>query len=189
MAISYFRGLATFELKKKFPNLKGSMMAVGGTKEDITPYIAQLTAKEARIACFNSPTSLTISGDEPAIDELQTILEQKQVFNRKLVVEMAYHSHHMQLVADYYRDLMDSLEDPKQTNVKFHSSLFGHLIKGSRLDPSYWVDNLTQPVRFSEALTSMCAPVDGQKTGVNMLIELGPHSGKEKNPIGTHVLI
>jgi acyl transferase domain-containing protein len=88
MAISYHRGMATLELRKKFPNLKGSMMAVGGSKEDIQPIIAQLTAKEARIACFNSPTSLTISGDEPAIDELQIILEQKQIFNRKLQVDV-----------------------------------------------------------------------------------------------------
>jgi NADPH:quinone reductase-like Zn-dependent oxidoreductase len=88
----------------------------------------------------------------------------------------AYHSHHMQLVAEYYRGLMDSLADPVSTDIKFYSSLFGHLVKGSRLEPTYWVDNLTQAVRFSEAVTSMCAPVDGNKTGVNMLIEIGPHS-------------
>jgi hypothetical protein len=60
MAISYYRGLATKMLKKKFPDLKGSMMAVGGSKEEIEPLLAQLKMK-ARIACFNSPTSLTVS--------------------------------------------------------------------------------------------------------------------------------
>ncbi|KAH8647456.1 BcPKS8, polyketide synthase [Tricladium varicosporioides] len=176
MAISYYRGLATVALRKKFPDLKGSMMAVGCTKEEAEPLIAELTAKEARIACFNSPTSLTISGDEPAIDELQKLMEAKKLFNRKLQVDVAYHSHHMSLVAKDYRAFLQNLDKPRPTKVKFHSSLVGHLVEGELLQPSYWVDNLTKAVRFSEALTTMCAPADGYKTGVNMLIEIGPHS-------------
>jgi acyl transferase domain-containing protein len=60
MEISFYRGMATKGLKKKHPHLKGSMMAVGATKEEIEPILAQLESK-ARIACFNSPTSLTVS--------------------------------------------------------------------------------------------------------------------------------
>ncbi|RDW89221.1 polyketide synthase BcPKS8 [Coleophoma cylindrospora] len=176
MAASYYRGIATQRLKKLYPDLKGAMMAVGCTKEEIEPLIAQLTTKEVRVACYNSPSSLTISGDECAIDELQVLMEEKQMFARKLQVDMAYHSHHMGLVAKDYRNSLHSLEAPKSTQVKFHSSLVGHLIDGSKLEASYWVDNLAQSVRFSEALTTMCEPVDGYKTGVNMLIEIGPHS-------------
>ena len=176
MAVSYHRGMATIGLKKKFPGLKGAMMAVGSSKEEIAPLIAQLSAKDVRIACFNSPTSLTISGDEPAIDELQTMMDQRQIFNRKLQVDVAYHSHHMKLVAKDYRESLKWLDPPKLTQVKFHSSLLGRIVDGSKLEPSYWVDNLTQSVRFSEALMSMCAPADGHKTGVNMIVEIGPHS-------------
>ncbi|CAG8983017.1 hypothetical protein HYALB_00010143 [Hymenoscyphus albidus] len=176
MAISYYRGLATISLKKNFPELKGSMMAVGGSKEDIEPLMSGLKSQGARIACFNSPSSLTISGDQAAVDEFQTLLEQKEIFNRKLVVDVAYHSHHMMNVAKEYRASLELLDDPEPTDVRFHSSLHGELIDSTTLLPSYWVDNLTQPVRFSEALTSMCEPIDGHKTGVNMLIEIGPHS-------------
>ncbi|RAL66180.1 hypothetical protein DID88_005852 [Monilinia fructigena] len=176
MAIAYYRGLATVGLREKFPNLRGSMMAVGCSKEEIEPLIDQLSAKTVRIACFNSPSSLTISGDEQIIDELQALMEQKQMFNRKLQVDVAYHSHHMSLVAEDYRSCLQSLAPPKTTGVKFHSSLLGALVEGSRLEAQYWVDNLTQAVRFSEAVTDMCASADGYKTGVNMLIELGPHS-------------
>lgn len=186
MAISYYRGMATKGLKKKSPLLRGSMLAVGGTKEDIEPLLAQLKAKEARIACFNSPSSLTISGDEAAIDELQGILEQSQVFNRKLQVDMAYHSHHMNLVAEEYRQslqFLQLLDPPKSTPVTFHSSLFGTLVNPTVLEPSYWVDNLTQPVRFSEAIVSMCKPVvESHKTGISMIVEIGP-SGALSGPI------
>ncbi|CZR50438.1 related to polyketide synthase [Phialocephala subalpina] len=175
MAISYHRGMATRMLKKKFPDLRGSMIAVGGTKEEIEPILSQLEAK-ARIACFNSPTSLTISGDEPAIDELHKIMDQKQIFNRKLQVDMAYHSHHMDLVAQDYQRSLEALDPPQPTNVTFYSSLYGKIVDASILKSSYWVENLTQPVRFSEAVTKLCQSVDGFKTGVGMLVEIGPHS-------------
>ena len=176
MAIAYYRGLVTTLLKKKFPSLQGSMMAVGCTKDEIGPLIARLKAKEVRIACYNSPSSLTISGDEPAIDELHHVMDKLQMFNRKLQVEMAYHSHHMELVARDYKGCLEGLEAPKATEVKFYSSLYGRLANGTELIAQYWVDNLTQSVRFSEALTNMCQPTDEHKTGINLLIEIGPHS-------------
>ncbi|KAH8902159.1 polyketide synthase [Coniochaeta sp. PMI_546] len=176
MAIAYHRGRLIPILKERFPDLRGRMMAVGGSKEDITPLIDALDEKEVRIACFNSPSSLTISGDEPALAELERVVEGKQVFNRRLLVDVAYHSHHMNLVAKEYRASIAKLAAPTPTSVRFHSSLYGHLIDGAELQPNYWVDNLTCPVRFSDALQSMLEPVGDHKTGVNMLIELGPHS-------------
>ncbi|KUJ09043.1 BcPKS8, polyketide synthase [Mollisia scopiformis] len=174
LAISYHRGMATKGLKKKHPHLKGSMMAVGATKEEIEPLLAQLKTK-ARIACFNSPTSLTISGEESAIDDLQKILEEKQVFNRKLQVDMAYHSHHMDLIAQDYQRNLQALDAPKLTQINFYSSLHGKLVDATMLEPSYWVENLTQSVRFSEAVTKMCKPDNGE-AGVGIVIEIGPHS-------------
>ncbi|KAB5542843.1 polyketide synthase [Coniochaeta sp. 2T2.1] len=176
MAVAYHRGRLIPILKQKFPDLKGRMMAVGGCKEDVAPLIEALQEKEVRIACFNSPSSLTISGDEPALAELEKVVEEKQMFNRRLVVDVAYHSHHMNLVAKEYRGSIAKLSAPTPTSVRFHSSLYGHLVDGTELQPNYWVDNLTCPVRFSEALQSMLEPFGEHKTGVNMLIELGPHS-------------
>ena len=177
MAIAYHRGRLIPILKEKFPDLRGRMMAVGGSKEDFLPLLEGLQEKEARIACYNSPSSLTISGDEPALAELEKICEEKQLFNRRLVVDVAYHSHHMNLVAKEYRASIAHLPPPVPTNVRFHSSLHGQLIDGTELQSNYWVDNLTCPVRFSEALQSMLEPVGEHKHGVNMLVELGPHSG------------
>lgn len=177
MALSYHRGMATIELVKKFPKLKGSMMAVGCSEEEIKPLFAQLTTPgKVNVACFNSLSSLTISGDEPTIDELQALLQEKEIFNRKLVVNMAYHSHHMDLVAETYLEAIQSIEPPKPTDVKFSSSLLGHVVDSSEIKPSYWVENLTKPVRFTEALTTMAEPANGQKVGVNIIIEIGPHS-------------
>ncbi|KAK5651402.1 hypothetical protein OQA88_12490 [Cercophora sp. LCS_1] len=177
MAVAYHRGRVIPILKQTHPELRGRMMAVGGSKEEFLPIIEDLKEKEVRIACYNSPSSLTISGDEPALAELEKICEEKQAFNRRLVVDVAYHSHHMNLVAKEYRASIAKLQPPVPTDVRFHSSLYGHLIDGTELQSNYWVDNLTCPVRFSEALQSMLEPVGEHKYGVNMLVELGPHSG------------
>lgn len=138
--------------------------------------IEGLEEKEVRIACYNSPSSLTISGDNLALTELERLCTEKQMFNRRLLVETAYHSHHMNLIAKNYRASILKLDKPINTNVKFHSSLLGRLVDGVELEPQYWVDNLTNPVRFSEALQSMMEPERDGQPGVNMLVELGPHS-------------
>jgi NADPH:quinone reductase-like Zn-dependent oxidoreductase len=177
MSIAYHRGRLIPILKLRHPELRGRMMAVGGSKEEFLPILDNLKAKEARIACYNSPSSLTISGDEPAITELETICEEKKLFNRRLVVDVAYHSHHMNLVAKEYRASLAHVRPPVPTDIRFHSSLYGHLVDGTELQSNYWVDNLTCAVRFSEALQSMLEPTGEHKHGVNMLVELGPHSG------------
>ncbi|CAK7224927.1 Type I Iterative PKS [Sporothrix bragantina] len=179
MSVAYHRGRLIPILKEQHPTLQGRMMAVGGSKEEFQPLIDNLKEKEVRIACYNSPSSLTISGDEPALAELEKICEDKGMFNRRLVIDTAYHSHHMNLVAKEYRTSLLKLKAPAETSVRFHSSLQGKLIDASELQASYWVDNLTCAVRFDEALQSMLEPVGEHRTGVNMLIELGPHSGMQ----------
>ncbi|KAI0443526.1 ketoacyl-synt-domain-containing protein [Xylaria telfairii] len=176
IAVAYHRGRLVPVLKERYPTLRGAMMAIGGSKEEFEPIISEIKAGEIRIACYNSPTSLTISGDEPGIDELKNIAEDKQLFNRKLFVDTAYHSHHMNLLAKDYQEAIADLQPPISTEVRFHSSLLGRRIDGKELEPSYWVQNLTCPVRFNEAVQSMLQPIGEHRTGVNMLLELGPHS-------------
>jgi acyl transferase domain-containing protein/NADPH:quinone reductase-like Zn-dependent oxidoreductase len=182
MTIAYHRGRLIPILKEKYPNLEGAMMAVGAGKEEIVPLLDRIPTSlgEARIACINSPSSVTISGDAEAVTELQNLIEDAHpgMFVRKLQVDTAYHSHHMSLVAkDYTKSLLD-LEPPKASGeVRFHSSLLGRLIAGNELDITYWVQNLVCAVRFDEAVQSMCQlPFENSKTGVNFLVELGPHA-------------
>ncbi|KAK6068248.1 polyketide synthase [Seiridium cupressi] len=176
MTIAYHRGRLIPVLKERHVDLRGSMMAVGGSKEEFEPLLAELKDGEVKIACYNSPTSLTISGDEAGIDELKKLVDEKQMFNRKLFVDTAYHSHHMNLLAKDYQESIGHLPAPASTNVRFHSSLLGKECEASELEPTYWVQNLTCAVRFNEAVQSMLAPIGEYRTGVNMLIELGPHS-------------
>ncbi|KAK7912256.1 BcPKS8- polyketide synthase [Apiospora marii] len=171
IAIAYHRGRLIPVLKERHPELRGAMMA-----EEFEPLLSEVKNGNIRIACYNSPSSLTISGDEAGIDELKAIVEEKQLFNRKLFVDTAYHSHHMGLIGKDYMQSIRMVDAPVSTEIRFHSSLVGRRVDGLELEPSYWVQNLTCPVRFSEAVQSMVEPMGEHRTGVNMLVELGPHS-------------
>ena len=180
ITVAYHRGQAIVSLKKQFPDLKGAMVAIGGSAEELKPMVKLLKEGRATVACINSPSSITVSGDEEAIAELQEKVELEQMFNRKLRVDTAYHSHHMNFVAEEYRENIKTVTTHATSGITFNSSLRGYQISTTELGPSYWVDNLTCPVRFLEAVECMIKPVDGTSNpAVDLLVEVGPHAALE----------
>ncbi|KAL2209750.1 beta-ketoacyl synthase domain-containing protein [Sarocladium strictum] len=173
---SYFRGICSAEARKV--NSKGgAMMAVGLGEDDVAPLVESMKARLV-IACMNSPSSTTISGDNDAIEELASILESKAIFNRKLKVDTAYHSHHMQAVAQQYLDSMTSIEhQAPREGITFFSSVTAE-IKTSGFGMDYWVQNLVSPVRFDSALRAAASAMSHSAKGstANAFIEVGPHS-------------
>lgn len=176
LAAAYFRGTASAELinKRQF----GGMMAVGCSRENVQKLMddAGLTAT---VACVNSSMSVTMSGDVSTLDALKAVLDQRGIFARRLQVEVAYHSPHMHLCSGEYHNSIadieqDTAERPPTTMV---SSVFGCEVEPEQLGPYYWVQNLINPVLFSDALKEMVSPAlgHGQKA-VDFLIKVGPHS-------------
>jgi acyl transferase domain-containing protein/NADPH:quinone reductase-like Zn-dependent oxidoreductase len=180
MTIAYHRGRLVPLLKQMYPGLNGCMMAVGTSKNQVIPLLDQICPSlgQAKIACINSPSSITISGDEPAVTCLQALLETEYpgMFARKLQVDTAYHSHHMDLVAKQYSEALHGLKNPTPSQIRFYSSLLGRLATSEELDSTYWVQNLTCAVRFDEAVQAMCGPTHDQRSPINFLCELGPHA-------------
>ena len=86
MAVAYFRGKVTSELLTGVAQAPGAMLAIGSTPDLVADYIDKLSPESdrMRIACFNSPRSVTVSGDDGAIEALKTALTADSLFNRKL---------------------------------------------------------------------------------------------------------
>ncbi|KAI0179166.1 ketoacyl-synt-domain-containing protein [Hypoxylon sp. FL1284] len=179
MSAAYYRGQAIIALKKNFPEVKGAMMAVGMGAEDLQPLFKQLQHPlQAVAACENSPSSTTVSGDAEAIDELSETMTSKHIFNRKLFVDVAYHSPHMKLIAELYQSMIADVELKEiDNNVEFFSSLRSRKVNADELGPIYWVENLTNPVRFTTAMKALC-----EESEPDLLIEIGPHAAL-KGPI------
>ncbi|KAK7991205.1 beta-ketoacyl synthase domain-containing protein [Apiospora arundinis] len=176
---AYFRGFSSTVAKEKgFGN--GAMLAVGVGEDEILPYLESLKQGIAVVACQNSPSSVTISGDASAISELSTLLTIHEIFNRRLLVDTAYHSHHMQAAAEEYRTSLGVVAQSSlpETAVKMFSSVIGGL-KSSQFDGDYWVSNLVNKVRFCDALQALCRAghtASKHTQPHRIFIEIGPHS-------------
>ena len=168
--------------------LRGAMIAVGLSQAETELLISELPPGRGRavIACVNSPRSVTVSGDRTAVISLQSKLEARQIFVRRLGVNTAYHSHHMDIIANSYLAALKGLPKPKPNReILFHSSVTGEMVNGDELDEVYWVRNMVSQVRFSESLHNMCigsmtngdmVDVRWARPAIDMLLEIGPHS-------------
>ena len=184
MAVSYFRGLVSHNHLSTGPKVvPGGMLAVGLSSSDAKHCIEEFASGKVVVACENSPSSVTLSGDMEAIDKLAAAFSSTGVFARKLVVQTAFHSHHMLPMQDIYRSaLQEHLSDlPEyEEKVSFFSSVTGTRIQsGHSFGPDYWVQNMTHPVLFHDSFRTM---VEGQCSDgkplqtVDAIIEVGPHS-------------
>lgn len=169
------------------------MAAVGLDFEKTSEYIEKVNESgfesvgKLTVACMNSKTSQTVSGDAEQIDALVQMLNDDNVFARKLKVEMAYHSRYMEPIAKKYVESMGiirpGLWNGQRADVQFFSSTYGTHIDASKLrEPAYWTKNLVSTVRFDESLTAMLKAPGGPKgegsppSLVTDVLEIGPHS-------------
>ena len=176
ICIAYYRGMHV--QKASSPNgtdIKGAMVAVGSSMNDI----AEICEDEAflgriAVAASNSSSSVTVSGDDDAITELQVILDDEGKFNRRLKVDKAYHSKHM---LPCYEPYVESLrrcnvkvQEPRDT-CTWLSSVYNRPVDSDmKLADAYWAENMTQPVLFAEALSSALAA-----GSYDLALEVGAH--------------
>ncbi|KAH7141842.1 beta-ketoacyl synthase domain-containing protein [Dactylonectria macrodidyma] len=179
MRVAYSRGICSAKAKA-LNATPGGMMAVGEGEDAVKKRIKQLDSRNGKVvvACVNSPESTTISGDLEALLELEAALGAASVFNRRLKVDSAYHSHHMEVVAPAYLSSLDGLKHgtPRE-DVAFYSSVTGAR-KRSGFGPSYWASNLVSQVKFSAASQLVAQHLSDlySNTATNVLIEVGPHA-------------
>jgi acyl transferase domain-containing protein/phospholipid N-methyltransferase/acyl carrier protein len=145
----------------------GSMLAVGLAASEAS---ALLSGYESRvsIAAVNSPSSVTLSGETAALQEIARELETKQLFCRLLDVRVPYHSHYMDPLRT---ELLESLSKiaPAPATIALYSTVTGARADGSEFDAAYWWSNIRQPVNFALAAEQLI------KDGYGIFLELGPH--------------
>ncbi|KAI0013837.1 acyl transferase domain-containing protein, partial [Xylariaceae sp. FL0662B] len=130
------------------------------------------------VACYNSPVSLTLSGQVPAPKRLRDRLRQDGHFARLLQVDIACHSKHISGIADnYHRLLHDRKIAPTSRGsdqVTMFSSVTGLPIAAGEttLAPDYWRQNMVSPVQFSQSAADMLSGKDNSE----FLNEISPTS-------------
>lgn len=180
MAIVFARGKLASSVDPGVTQ-KGGMIAVGLGPEDANKYIKRVSSGQVMVACLNSPTSITASGDVPAVEELERLLMEDNVFARRLKVDAAYHSHHMKPIAAPYLSWLQKLVKAEEhlDDVVYASPTTGkRMTSGKELSgPEHWVRSLTHPVLFVDAFRNMCLGDPSTTTSdVDLVIEVGPHA-------------
>lgn len=179
MGVVYARGNLAADVAKYSKLGPGGMMAVGLGVADVQKYTTRVTTGRVIVACQNSPSSVTISGDVAGIQELETFLQADKVFARKLQVPAAYHSHHMEPLAKPYAEWLNANIKPESA---MKDIIYSSPTTGQRMTDvnkigaaDHWVKSLTQPVLFVESFTNMCFSGPNRPSDVDMIIELGAH--------------
>nr|ACM42412.1 PKS01 highly reducing polyketide synthase [Floropilus chiversii] len=185
-AVAYFRGVSAARVRAT--GRDGAMMAVGASPAEVAGLIRESgLSKSVCVACENAPASVTVSGDADAVDKLGVVLQEKGIFARRLRVDMAYHSPHMQAVAKEYLASVSGVfqtaaGDGKKSQARLgcvmYSSVTGNKVGDpSELSAAYWVRNLISPVRFSTAAQHLAGgtAVEGEEAA-DVFVEIGPHT-------------
>ncbi|KAI0438133.1 hypothetical protein F4803DRAFT_111938 [Xylaria telfairii] len=184
---AFARGMAVRETATT-----GSMLAVGLGTNDVAKWLPS-DSKEVCIACENSSSSVTLSGNATAISELARAMKAEGIFAQELKTGRAYHSPHMAAVGEAYdimlpnqlRNLTDEDLSWRQPRSSMISSVTGEVVIGDTIPPTYWSRNLRERVLFDTALRRMGS--DEEFNDVTSVIEVGCHSAlarsfKQTNP-------
>ncbi|MFJ3792838.1 SDR family NAD(P)-dependent oxidoreductase [Kitasatospora sp. NPDC090091] len=146
---------------------RGGMASLPLSHEDATELLKQWDGR-LTVAAHNGPTSTVIAGDSDALDELLTHCEQQEIRARRIDVDYASHSPHVEAIQTQLAEKLAGIS-PREATVPFYSTVTGNLINTTSLDAAYWYTNLRQTVRFTDATNA--AHTDGH----HAFIEASPH--------------
>ncbi|KAF2274182.1 ketoacyl-synt-domain-containing protein [Westerdykella ornata] len=187
--VAYFRGVHA--KRSASPNAhspRGAMMAIGASAED-----AAALCREARfegrlqVAAVNSNSSVTLCGDEDAINEAEAVLKAERTFARKLKVDTANHSAHMLSCAGPYLASLSgcgikTLRPSDDVATHWFSSVHrGMVMTPDALSNQYWVDNMCNTVEFAGALNAAIL----HNGAFDVAIEVGPHAALQGPALAT----
>ncbi len=164
---------------------KGAMAVVNLTIAQAQAALAGFE-DQLSIAVSNSPQSTVISGDVAALDVLTASLQSQDILTRRVKVDVAAHSPHMEPLRPQLEAALAGLE-PRPASVPIFSTVTGQIQDGLSFDIAYWGRNLRQPVLFSSIIEQAI------EQGYNTFIELSPHpvllaAVEQSFPSGDHGL-
>ncbi|MGI8331398.1 SDR family NAD(P)-dependent oxidoreductase [Actinomadura scrupuli] len=120
------------------------------------------------VAAVNGPAAVVVSGEPGDLDELLAACEHDGVRSRRVPVDYASHSAHVEAIED---ELLQTLAPiaPRSGQIPFYSTADGQFLDTAKLDAAYWYRNLRGRVGFEPAVRALI------ENGANCFIEVSPH--------------
>ncbi|SFQ99943.1 Acyl transferase domain-containing protein [Lentzea waywayandensis] len=165
----------------------GGMVSLAASVDHARELIAAWDGRIS-VAAVNGPSSVVVSGEAGALDELVASVE---VRARRIAVDYASHSAQVELLAAELAELLAPVR-PLPGRIPFVSAVTGEVLDTTGLDAAYWYRNLREPVRFDQAVTTLlanratvfveCSPHPVLTVGIEETIE---HAGAGAAAVGT----
>ena len=143
----------------------GAMASIRATQEEVEASLAPYEGALC-VAALNSPTSITVSGEEQALSEWEASQQEKKT--KRLAVSHAFHSPRIEpMLAELEQVASNLTFNPPQ--IPIVSNLSGEeLTEEQATSPAYWAQQARQPVRFADGVAHL------REQGVVRFLELGP---------------
>jgi len=142
---------------------RGGMMSVPLPAAEVTRRCPGLS-----VAAVNGPSSTVVSGDVETLDAVFAELTAAGVKARRIPVDYASHSTHVEAIEDELRAVLAPVS-PLAPAIPFHSTVAGMAGEATTPDAAYWYENLRRTVRFADAVRDLVV------AGHDVFVEVSPH--------------
>ncbi|MFH8371866.1 beta-ketoacyl synthase N-terminal-like domain-containing protein, partial [Streptomyces sp. NPDC018031] len=145
----------------------GGMVSVSLSQSEVAERLERWEGRIS-VAAVNGPSSVVVSGDPEALEELLVECEGEGVRARRVPVDYASHSAHVERIEEEVTGALAGIT-PRSSDVPFYSTVTAGVIDTSVMDAGYWYRNLRQTVRFDETVRLLLAE------GHQMFVEASAH--------------
>ncbi|XVV32896.1 type I polyketide synthase (plasmid) [Streptomyces sp. CA-100214] len=126
-------------------------------------------ADRVEVAAVNGPSSVVIAGDAEALDEALEALAADGVRVRRVAVDYASHTRHVEDIRETLADTLAGVE-AQAPSIPFYSTVTGEWIENEGvLDGGYWYRNLRGQVGFGPAVGELV------RQGHGVFVEVSAH--------------
>ncbi|GLY39330.1 hypothetical protein Amsp01_053540 [Amycolatopsis sp. NBRC 101858] len=143
---------------------KGGMASVALSLDEVT---ARLDSRIS-VAAVNGPGSVVLSGEPEALDELVETCAAEGIRARRIPVDYASHSAHVEAIEDALLEALAPVT-PREAEIPLHSAVLGERIDTGTMDAGYWYRNLRQTVLFDTAVRGLA------EAGFTTFVEVSAH--------------
>jgi phthiocerol/phenolphthiocerol synthesis type-I polyketide synthase B len=154
-ALSVGQGLRVIAVRSQLMSRLAGQGAVALLKMDPDATAALIAGyPEVSLAVYSSPCQTVIAGPPAQVDELIAVVQGQDRFAKRVNMEVASHNALMDPILPELRSALADLA-PVPPTIPFISTVEDTTTP--LLDANYWVANVRQPVRLSQAITTAAA--------------------------------
>ncbi|MGY5138295.1 acyltransferase domain-containing protein, partial [Streptomyces nigrescens] len=146
---------------------RGGMVSVALSSSEVSDLIKPWGGRVS-VAAINGPSSVVVSGDADALDELMDGCREREVRARRIEVDYASHSAHVESIREELLEVLAPVA-PRESSVPLFSTVRREWLDTGEMDAGYWYANLRRTVEFAPAVEALVA------AGHRTFVEVSPH--------------